>query len=98
MTAYLPCYAERISTSEYCTTQKQMVKYLEKNKARINRSGNNHNTGIVVISVTQEDHNWKLWIQALQEMPQVTFTRTRTKHHEGGYWCFLACFPCHPED
>lgn len=95
MSEILPCYADRVYTNgkKDHETIKEFLVRVTKGFDLIHRS----KTGIIVVSITERDENWKQWIRELQKIPQVTFTRTRTKYHEGNYWCFLACFPCHPE-
>lgn len=97
MSEYLPCYASRVSTSDFCNTKPKIKDYIDSQLNKWNHK-ERLNTGIIVISVTEKDPNWKLWIKVLQTYPQVTFTRTRTKYNAGNYWCFLACIPCHPEE
>lgn len=96
MSEYLPCYAIRINTDIRCNTKQKIKDYIDVKLDKWKHE-ERFNTGIVVISVTEQDPNWKLWIKVLQTYPQVTFTRTRTKYHDGNYWCFLACIPCSPE-
>ena len=97
MSDKLPCYANRVFTKKNTLrSQKQIEDYIQSKLNEFKKSTRN-NAGIIVISVTENDFIWKTWIRALQTFPQVTFTRTRTKYHDGNYWCFLACIPCFPE-
>lgn len=96
MSDICPCYVNRINTIN-CKKKEDMINYVTK---ALNSWKNisNENTGIIMISITEKDKNWKLWIECLQTFKQVTFTRTLTKYHDGAYWCFLACIPCNPVD
>lgn len=93
MSDTLPCYANRIHTKSAYKSSLHIKQYIDREIERWkNETG--RKTGIIVISITEKDDNWKKWIEVLQKYPQVTFTRTRTKYHAGNYWCFLACIPC----
>ena len=96
MSDVLPCYAKRIFTGNVLCSQKEIKDYIQSEINYFKRSTQN-NAGIIVISITEKDYMWEKWIKVLQTYPQVTFTRTRTKYHDGNYWCFLACIPCSPE-
>ena len=48
--------------------------------------------GTVILSVTEREQNYQLWLDAAQQVKGATITEGRSINH-GGYKCYLIAFP-----
>ena len=78
-----PCYVYRAYTDDRMTKEEIPV-YL--------RACARENIGVMIISVTEKDANYKEYIAAAKTIKGATVTRGRSTNH-GGYPCWLIALP-----
>ena len=78
-----PCYVYRAYTDDRMTKEEIPV-YL--------RACARENIGVMIISVTEKDANYKEYIAAAKAIKGATVTRGRSTNH-GGYPCWLIALP-----
>ena len=78
-----PCFVYRAYTDDRMTKEEIPV-YL--------RACARENIGVMIISVTEKDANYKEYIAAAKAIKGATVTRGRSTNH-GGYPCWLIALP-----
>lgn len=78
-----PCFL-RIASTDSRMTPEEIAKYLP--------ACARETIGTVILSVTEREPNYQLWLDAAQQVKGATITEGRSINH-GGYKCYLIAFP-----
>lgn len=86
----LPCYAVRHWTQRI--KNKKII--LDSLNQSINSyaARDNRCQGIIVVSLTEKDPNWKEYLEVIEGYNNVAITTTQSKLH-GTYQCWMCCIP-----
>lgn len=78
-----PCFL-RIASTDSRMSPEEIAKYLP--------ACARETIGTVILSVTEREQNYQLWLDAAQQVKGATITEGRSINH-GGYKCYLIAFP-----
>lgn len=78
-----PCFL-RIASTDSRMTPEEIAKYLP--------ACARETIGTVILSVTEREQNYHLWLDAAQQVKGATITEGRSINH-GGYKCYLIAIP-----
>lgn len=78
-----PCFL-RVATTHHQLTAEEIAKYLP--------ACARETIGTVILSVTEREPNYQLWLDAAQQVKGATITEGRSINH-GGYKCYLIAIP-----
>ena len=78
-----PCFL-RIASTNPRMSPEEIAKYLP--------ACASETIGTVILSVTEREPNYQLWLYAAQQVKGATITEGRSINH-GGYTCYLIAFP-----
>lgn len=78
-----PCFL-RIASTDSRIPAEEIAKYLP--------ACARETIGTVILSVTERESNYQLWLDAAQQVKGATITEGRSIHH-GGYKCYLIAIP-----
>lgn len=83
----LPCYSQRLSTPGWCDTAEKILDVID-------GTMEDQSHGVLVISVTTQDHHYKLWLDTIREVyEEATITESKSRHADYSVW--LICIPMH---